>query len=211
MTTSKAIIYSKQADGPRIPVTVRIEWLPDGTIKPLMYWTPDGYCLKVRHIYESMLLAFIKDKGEGLRIKVRAEVIETPEPYDDRLHAQLETYLYFADSRFCGKNIVDERYGHAGKKYITVILDVFPDNDYELVYFNTQGKRYMVERTVAIEPRGSFLAGGVGIKHIVGVRQVNAGNDGDPDPYNIIRRITAIYFEINKWFVTVTVKILSPG
>ncbi len=199
----KIIIYSKQTGEPRIPVTVRIEWLPDGTIKPRMYWMPDGSCYTVKQIFETTPLAFLKDRGEGIRFKVRADVTETPDPYYDNRFTQHETYLYFADSMFCGKNIVDGRYGHAGKEFIPVTMDVFPNREYELVYFKVHGTRYMVEKTVAIEPRGSFCAGGVGICHTVEARQVNPDNDEDPDPQKSTHRMAALYFEINKWFVTV--------
>ncbi len=45
--TDKTVIYSKQSGGPTVPLTVRLEWLPDGTINPLMFWTPDGACYEV--------------------------------------------------------------------------------------------------------------------------------------------------------------------
>lgn len=199
----KAVIFSKQAGEPGVPVTARIDWLPDGTIKPLMYWTPDGSCCQVRHIYEMTPLAFLKDRGEGLRFKVRAETTETPDPYSDGRSAQHETYLYFAHNWFFGPNIVDSRYGHKGKEYIPVTLDVFPDCEYELVYFKVQGIRYIVENTIAIEPRGSFHAGGAGVWHKVGARQVNDEDDEDPDPCKSVRRMAALYFELNKWFVTI--------
>ena len=199
----KIVIYSKQAEGPLVPVTVRIDWLPEGTVKPLTYWMPDGSCHQVKHIYETMPIAFLKDKGEGLRFRVRAEVIEAPEMDDGILHSQYETYLYFTDNWFCGKNFVDSRYGHTGKEYIHVTLDVFPDCNYELIYFWVHGTRYMVEETIAVEPRGSFRAGGVGVWHKVEARQVNADDDEDPDPNKSNRRLAALYFEINKWFTTV--------
>lgn len=196
----KTIVYSKQTGEALIPLTVRISWMPDGAIKPLMYWTPDSSCFEVKYVYEMTPLAFLKDRGEGIRFKVRAELIETPEYDDELLHTQHETYLYFADNRFCGKNFIDARYGHAGKKYIPVTLDVFPDGDYELIYFKVQDARYMVENTIEIEPRGSFHAGGVGICHKVEARLINADDDEDPDPSISILRMAALYFEINKWF-----------
>ena len=198
--TDKAIVYIKQTDEPLIPVTARIEWQPDGKIIPLMYWTPDGCCHQVRHIYEMTPCAFLKNRREGIRFKLRAEITETPDLDDSILHIQYETYLYFVDDRFCGKNFIDGRYGHTGKEYISVMLDVFPDGDYELIYFRVQETRYMVEKTIAVEPRGSFHAGGVGIWHKVEARLVNAEDDEDPDPNNSVRRIAALYFEINKWF-----------
>ena len=200
---SQTAIYSQQFGEPRVPVTVRIEWFPDGKIKPCMYWTPDGSRYEIRHVYEVTPLAFLKDGGEGLRFKVKSELTETPEYDDELLHTRYETYLYFADNWFCGRNFIDERYGHEGKEFIPVILDVFPNCEYELVYFKAQGRRYAVEKTIAVEPRGSFIAGGVGVWHKVKARQVNEDNDGDPDPEKSIVRVAALYFEVNKWFVTV--------
>lgn len=196
----KIIIFSKQSGEPRVSITVRVSWLPDGTIKPLMYWTPDGTCFKIIVLFECIQLAFLKDRGEGLRFKVKSEIIETPESDDDLLHTKYETYLYLADRRFSEKNIIDERYSHAGKEYIPVTLDVFPDGDYELIYFQVHGKRYMVERTKDVEPRGSFNAGGVGLWHKVEARLVNADNDDDPDPEKSVVRLAALYWELNKWF-----------
>lgn len=199
----KIVIYSKQSGEPLIPLTVRIEWLPDGKIKPMMYWAPDGTCLKIISQSEGVPLAFLKDRGEGLRFKVKAEIIETDEPYSELLHTRYETYLYLADSRFSAKNIIDERYGHAGKEYIPVTMDVFSDGDYELIYFWVRGARYMVEKTADVENRGSFQAGGVGIWHKVDVRLVGADDDEDPDPHVSVRRTAAIYWELNKWFAFV--------
>ena len=201
--TDNVVIYSKQHGAPRVPATVRVEWLPDGKIDPVMYWGPDCSCYKIMHVYEVTPLAFLKDRGEGLRFRVRAEVIETPEPDSSVLHTQCETYLYFADNRFCSKNIIDDRYEHPGKEYIPVTMDIFPKGDYEIVYFGVHRERYKVERTLQVEARGSFSAGGVGIWHKVEVRLVNADDEEDPDPQKSIYRLAAIYFEINKWFVAV--------
>ena len=198
-----AIIFSKQTGEARIPLTVRIEWLPNGSIKPLMYWTQDGICCQIMHVYECTPLAFLKERGEGLRFKVRAEIIEMPEPDADPPFIQYATYLYLAEKRFCERNIVDGRYGHAGKEYIPVTMDVFPDGAYELVYFWVHGARYKVEKTIVIESRGAFRAGGVGLWHKVEARQINEDNDEDADPMNSVRRMAALYFEINKWFVAV--------
>ena len=198
---NKTMIYSKKSGEPPDPVTVRIEWLPDGTIKPLAYWTPDGSCYEVKHTYGMTQLAFLKDRSVGIRFKVRAEVVETPDSDDDLLHIQHETYLYLADNWFCGRNFIDNRYGHAGKEYISVTLDVFPTMDYELVYFTVQGMRYRVEKTIAVEPRGSFSAGGIGVWHKVEARLVNADDNEDPNPNKSGRRLAAVYFEVNKWFV----------
>ena len=198
---NRIALYCKQAGEPPTPVTARIEWLPDGTIKPLMYWMPDGSCFRVKLTHECTPIALLKDRGEGLRFKVRAELIETPEYDGGLLCAQQETYLYLADNRFCGKNFIDARYGHAGKEYISVTLDILPDNEYEIIYFRVQGARYMVEKTRRIEPRASFRAGGVGICHIVEARQINNDDDEDFDPSKNSRRTAALFFEVNKWFV----------
>ena len=201
--TDRAVIYSKQTDDDElpVPVTVRIDWFPDGEINPCMYWTPDGACYQVRHIFERTPLAFLQDRGEGLRFKVRAEITETPEPFSEYQFTQYETCLYFADNWFYGKNFIDSRYGHSGKEYIPVTLDIFPDGGYELIYFWVRGTRYKVEKTITVEPRGSYYAGGVGVWHKVEARQINAADDEDPDPNKSNRRLAAIFFEINKWFV----------
>lgn len=197
------VIYRKQSGEPHVPLTVRIDWLPNGTIKPQMYWTPDGTCFNVIMLSESVPLAFLKDGGEGLRFKVKAEIIETPDDDDELLHTQYEAYLFLADNRFYQKNIIDDRYGHAGKEYISVTMDVFPDGDYELVYFCVRDARYKVEDTADVEPRGSFKAGGIGIWHKVKARLVNAHDDEDPDPNKSVCRLAALYLELNKWFVSV--------
>ena len=197
----KVIVYSKQTGEPSVPVTARIEWLPDGQIKPLIYWMPDGSRFDVKHMYERTPNAFLKDRGVGIRFKVKAELTKTAEWDDELLHALYETYLYFVDERFCGKTFIDGRYGHNGKEFIPVTLDVFPNGEYELVCFRVQGALYMVEKTVAIEPRGNFNAGGIGIRHKVDVRIVNAENDEDYAPKESARRMASVYFEVNKWFV----------
>jgi hypothetical protein len=198
----KDIVYSKQTGEPPVPATVRVLWLPDSSIKPVMYWLPDDSCFDVKHVYECTQLAHLKDKGIGIRFKIRGELIESAEPLCDYLRSQHETYLYFTDNRFCGKNFIDNRYGHAGKEYIPVTLDIFPDGDYEIIYFWAKDKRYMVEKTLAIEPRGSFRAGGVGVRHKVDARLVNADDDECPDIHKTVRREAALYFEVNKWFVS---------
>jgi len=200
---NKIVIYSKQNGEKLVPVTLRINWLPDGTINPRFYWTPDGTQYKVISQFECTPLAFLRERGEGVRFRIRSEVIEASELDDDILHTRHETYLYLADNRFCEKNIIDERYGHSGKEYIPVTLDIFPGGDYELVYFWCRGARYMVEKTIAVEPRGSFHAGGAGLWHKVEARLVNADDDKDPDPNKSVRRLAALYLELNKWFVSI--------
>jgi hypothetical protein len=197
----KAIVYSKQTDEPLVPVTVRIEWLPDGKIKPLVYWMPDGSRFDVRHIYECTKIAHLKDRGAGIRFKVKSELVDSSEFDDELLFTQQETYLYFADDWFCGKSFIDERYGHAGKVFIPVTLDVFPSGDYTLIYFTVHGARYAVEKTHEIAPRGSFSAGGVGVWHKVDARIINDNDDENVDPNKSVVRPAALYFEINKWFV----------
>jgi len=61
----------------------------------------------------------------------------------------------------------------------------------------------MVEKTIAVEPRGSFHAGGAGLWHKVEARLVNADDDKDPDPNKSVRRLAALYLELNKWFVSI--------
>ena len=200
---SAALIYCEQVGEPPVPVTARIEWRPDGTIQPRLYWTPDGSCYQVKHISERTPIAFLKSRGEGLRLKIRAEAMEQPEPNDDFPAAQSETYLYFADNWFCGKNIVDERYVHTGKEFIPVTMDVFPNCEYELVSFVVKGTRYRIERTVSIEPHGNFSVGGVGMRHKVEARPVGAHDEKDANRSLSARRQASLYFEINKWFVMV--------
>ena len=195
-------VYIKQPGEPPVPVTVQIEWLPNGKIRPLLYWTPDNSCYEIKRVYESTQLAYLKERGEGIRFRVKAE-IKGPIEYDSSCHALHETYLYMADMRFCEKGFVDERYQNASKKYIPVTMDIFEDGDYELVYFWVDDKRYKVEDTIEIAPRGSFFAGGVGLWHKVDARLVNANNDEDPDLNNSIRRMAALFLELNKWFVCV--------
>ena len=194
--SDNTIVYSKQPGGQRIPVTVRLDWRPDGSIRPRGYWTPDGSRYEVTHIHETTPLAFLRDKGEGLRVKVQAELTEMPDANnnDDLLHVRRESYLYFEDNRFCGRNMVDGRYGHEGKAFIPVTLDVFPDGEYELIGFTVKDTRYEVDKTLAIEAKGSYHAGGVGLCHRVMARE--AGADG-------ACREAALFFEINKWFVSV--------
>lgn len=187
----------------RVPLTVSVDWLPDGTIKPRVYRTPDGTCYQVVRVTECVPLAFLKERGEGLRFKVIAKVIETPEPCAEISRTPYETHLYFEDSRFCEKNIVDGRYGHEGKTYVPVSMDVFPDGDYELTYFWFHNQRYQIEKTCEVEPRGAFHAGGLGLWHKVVARRVNENDDDDTDPEHPETRLAALYYEINKWFVSV--------
>jgi len=197
----RILVYSKQPGEEPIPLTVRVEWLPDGTIKPVMYWAPDGSCYEIKHVYECTQIAHLKDRGVGIRFKVRAGATEIPESCYDYRHITYVTYLYFADSFFCGRNIVDSRYGHPGKEFIHVTLDVFPDCNYEIAYFRVKDQRYKVEHPHVAEPRGSYNAGGIGICHKVDARLVNEDDDEDPEPNNSIRRMAALFLEIDKWFV----------
>lgn len=196
----KVIIYIKQAGEPLIPVAVRIEWLPNGKIKPLMYWTPDNSCYVIKHIYESISLALLKEKGVGIRFKVSAELDEISH---NTVYARHETYIYFTDGRFCERGFIDGRYGHPNKKYVQVTIDVFPNAGYELVYFQVDNNRYMVEKTLEVEPRASFKAGGIGVCHKVAARLINNNNDEDPASSKSERRQAALFLELNKWFVVV--------
>ena len=197
------IVYEQQPEHRPVPLTVNVDWLSDGQIEPRHYWTPDGSRFKVLHIYECVPMAYLKDRGEGLRYKVRAKLEETVEDGSDHPHIQFVTYLYFADNRYCEKTIVDARYAHAEKLYIPVNLDIFPNGDYELISFWCRDARYHVEQTMDISQRAAFRVGGVGLRHEVEARLVNADDDEDPDPARSIRRMAALYFEVNRWFVAV--------
>ena len=179
-------VYIRQPGGSGVPVTVRAEWLSTGKIIPRLYWTPDGSCHKIDRVYETVPMAFLKSRGEGLRFKIEATASDTD-------HIRREFYLYLADNLFCGKNIIDSRYEHESKEFIPVTLDIFPNCEYELIDFEARGVKYAVEKTIAVEPRGTIHAGGVGIWHKVEARRCDCENT----------RIAAVYFEINKWFVRV--------
>jgi len=193
MTEKNTTVYGKQPEGRPIPLTARIDWMPDGAVIPLMYWTPEGGCYRVTRVSESTPIAFLKDRGEGLRFRVTGEMTENPEPCSDYQNTREQIYIYFADSFFSGKNFIDGRYGHPNKQFVHVRLDVFPDGGYELILFRLQDAAYIVEKTVSIEPHGSFSAGGAGLGHKVEARPEQ---DGDSPPRPVV-----IYFEVNKWFV----------
>lgn len=199
-TTS--IAYIKEGNGLPIPVTVQVKWLPDGKIKPIMYWTPDNSCYEVKQVYESIKLAYLKERGEGIRYRVNAELTDIPD-YDCSLYIKHETYLYLCDNKYCEKGFIDDRYSNVKKKYIPVILDIFPDGEYEIIYFWVDNNRYKVEKTIEVEPRGSFHAGGIGIWHKLDARLVNNDNDDNPSPNENVRRLAALFLELNKWFVAV--------
>ena len=185
----KTVVYLKLDGEPPIPVTVQICWLPNGKIRPLMYWTPDNSCYKVKHVYESTKLAYLKQGGEGIRYRVNAELAESP-GQDYHAYAHHEVYLYFASNLYCPKCLIDEGYGHASKKYIPVTLDVFPWGDYEIVGFQVDDKQYTVERTIMRESRGSYNVGGVGVWHMVEAREADGSF-----------RLAGLYLEFDKWFV----------
>ncbi|MCL2426882.1 MAG: hypothetical protein FWD05_11175 [Oscillospiraceae bacterium] len=201
--SDKSIVYGRQDEQSRIPLTVRLEWYPDGTIKPCMYWMPDESCHMIRHVYECIPLVYLKERADGLRFKVKAEATGASEWLCVSEPMQSEAYLYLSDKRFCGKNIVDDRYSHESKEYIRVSLDVFPSGEYKIVYFWVSGVRYMVEKTLEIEPRASFYAGGAGVWHKVEARQVNDDDDDDLYADKSNKRVAGLYFEINKWFVRI--------
>lgn len=202
---NKNTIYIKQVGNAPIPVTVRVEWLPSGKIRPLSYWTPDNSCYEIKGIYESTRLAILKDRGEGIRFLARAELTDCHE-YDNLNNAIHETYLYLADNRFCEKNFIDERYANANKKYIPVTLDIFPNGDYELVSFRVDDNNYTVSRTIAIEYRASSFASGIGLCHRVDACLVDASSKTLPIPPISACRPEALYWEINKWYVVVSEK-----
>jgi len=79
------IVYIKQTGEPSVPVTVQVEWLPNGQIRPLLYWTPDNSCYEVKNVYESTQLAFLKEHGEGIRFRIKAELKE-PWEHDSSCH-----------------------------------------------------------------------------------------------------------------------------
>ena len=203
MYTTKNTVYIKQPGQPPTPVTARIKWHANGKIEPLLYWTPDGSRYEVKRVYEAIPLAFLKDGGEGIRFKVKAEIEGGAESYYDHHYFTLhETYMYFTNSMFCGRNIIDQRYSHKGKEFIPVTLDVFQNGEYEIVFFEVQGARYAVDRTVAVEPRASFNIGGAGVWHKVEARLVDAEGK---NPAKSAVRVAALYFEINKWFAGIAV------
>ena len=201
--TEKTVVYIKPDEEPIVPVTVRIEWRPDGSIRPLEFWMPDNTHFRVVHVYECTPRAFLKKKAEGVRFKLKAKNTAEQDTYHEHRYIEIVTYLVFASNMYCEKNIIDSRYGHPGKEYIPVVLDVFPSGDYELVYFWVKGTRYKVEKTITIDVRGTFKTGGIGLRHEVDVRLVNNTDDEDPDQQNCVRRMAALYWELNKWFVAV--------
>ncbi|MDR2547784.1 MAG: hypothetical protein LBC96_09840 [Lachnospiraceae bacterium] len=196
------IIYIKHENDTRTPVTVRILWFPDGTIKPLAYWLPDGAFHVVKYVCETTPCAFLKDKGVGLRFKVESEPKDEEERDETFLQMCHENYLYFADDWFCGKNIIDNRYRNPGKEYITVTLDVFSDASYELISFQANGSRYAVAKTLTAQMHSNYHTGGSGLRHKVAARILSA-NESDEITYSTDDLLeTELYFEINKWFVT---------
>jgi hypothetical protein len=195
--------YIMRCGEPYTSVTARICWSSDGKIEPRFFWTPDGTKHKIVSHGPGIFLSLLKERGEGLRYKVRSEIVDAPELHTELLHTQYDTELYLADNRFCQKNIIDERYNHASKEYIKITMDVFPDAEYELVCFWCRNERYMVERTIAVEPRASYKAGGTGLRHKVTARLVNAHDDEDPEPSRSECRPASLFLEFNKWFVWV--------
>ena len=63
----RIIVYEKQPERRRVPLTVNADWLPDGKIVPCYFWTPDGVCLKVLHVYECVPIAYLRERGEGIQ------------------------------------------------------------------------------------------------------------------------------------------------
>jgi len=193
-------IYIKQYDEPPIPVTARIQWLANGKIKPELYRTPDNSCYEIKHIYEVTPLALLKNQGEGLRFRIKAIAIETPEPNCVNSLASHELYLYLADSFFSGSNIVDSRYQHEYKEFVPVTLEISPNGTYKLICFEARGAMYAVQKTILVEPRGSIFAGGIGIWHKVEIVKFDLECS---DLCEKDARMAGLYFEINKWWVRI--------
>jgi hypothetical protein len=148
-----------------------------------MFWPDGGECCHVAGVSDTVPLAFLKDGGQGLRFRVRLA---------PQAGAPREAYIYLADARFCEADIIDKRYAHKGKEYIAVTMDVFPGGEYELTAFTARGERYSVEKTLSVERRGAFAAGGVGLRHEVEAYSEKFG-----------ARKAALWWEISKWFVAV--------
>jgi len=140
-------------------------------------------------MYEATRLAYLKQGGEGIRYRVSAK-LQDP---DSHAYAHDDVYLFFVSDQYCQKGFIDERYEHAGKKYIPVTLDVFPWGDYEIVGFQVDDNEYKVERTIAREARGSYKVGGVGIWHKVEAWLAN-------DDKGLSFRLVGLYLEFDKWF-----------
>ena len=202
--STKALIYCRRSGERGYPITARIEWLADGVILPIMYWMPDGSCFEVTHTRECIPLAYLKEGGQGLRFTVRARLVRAENAYLGDAQQDYETYLYFADRKFSAKNIIDAQYCHVGKEFVPVVMDVFPDCEWMLINFKARGAQYMVEKTTCVEPRGCFNGGGIGLCHIVDARRVSDPEEILEERGGICRR-AALYFEFNKWFVTVKV------
>ena len=82
------LVYIKMSGKPPIPVTVRLEWLSDGTIKPRSYWTPDGSHYVIQSVFEMTPIAFLKDRGEGIRFKIKAVLEDALVTYRELYHDQ---------------------------------------------------------------------------------------------------------------------------
>jgi len=197
------MIYCKQPGEEPIPITVRLKWLPDGTIHPLCYWLPDDSYHEIKYIHNMTPLKYLRDGGVGVRFKVSTTAPGGQRSFrcDDKGIVLYDNCLYLADNRFCGKPFIDERYSHNAKEYIPIVIDVFPNGEYGLVSFWVQGVRYSVEKTLEVAKRGSFAAGGIGLRHKVEARLVNEDDDECPDINNSVRRLAALYFEVDKWWV----------
>gem|GEM_PF-1501567 len=216
MMAERIVVYSKE-NGALTPLTVRVDWLPNGVIRPRMYWTPDGSCLRITQVAECVRLGHLKETGAGVRFRVTAQMAEPgdlPAPFSYKKVAtplpaalarkrswdsfpEYELYLYLADNFFCAANILGDEYAHNAKAYIPVTLDVFPSGDYELVGFEAGGVCYTVDKTYSVRPGGSYKAGGAGLRHEVeATAQAAANADAAPNS-----RRAALYLELNKWFV----------
>ena len=201
MMAERIVVYSKQENGEMMPLTMRVEWLPTGVIKPRMYWTPDGSCFQVTHVIECVRLAHLKSGGKGIRFKVMAMMIESEDIGAEPSPVSYEIYLYLADDFFCAANMIDEQYAHDGKVYIPVTMDIFPGGDYELICFWVRGVCYCVDRTYDVTLGGSYEAGGVGLRHGVMATMVKDAGGDAVNATKLSSRKASLYLELNKWFV----------
>ena len=63
--------------------------------------------------------------------------------------------------------------------------------------------KFCISANLDISRRAAYRVGGFGLRHQVEARLVNADDDEDPDPDQNIRRMAALYFEVNRWFLAV--------
>ena len=194
---STPTVYIKQSEGIATPITVRIHWLANGDWYPTLFWMPNGICYEVSlPILERAPLSCLKEKGVGTRITANVNMAEDSGESTNLCKGGQSVHIYFADSKFDAKCIVDAAYNHNKKLYISVEVDIFSEGSYELVGITVDSDKYLVSRTLSVEPRGSYGAGGVGICHKL--RVVKEGQQGDcPLPW----REANVYLEFDRWFI----------